>query len=71
MWYSLVLVDRRASLLGFFIGHNRGARCSTWSLMALNLDAVRLMSTADFYDAWDEILLGSDGADIVIQRLTV
>jgi hypothetical protein len=32
--------------------------------------AVRLMSVADLYDAWDEILRGSD-ADIVIQPLPV
>jgi hypothetical protein len=31
--------------------------------------AVRLMSVADLYDSLDEILLGSDEADIVIQRL--
>jgi hypothetical protein len=34
-------------------------------------DAVRLMSAAELYDALDEILLGSDDADIVIQRLPV
>jgi hypothetical protein len=33
------------------------------------LGADRLMFPADLYDALDEILLGSDDADIVIQRL--
>jgi hypothetical protein len=32
---------------------------------------VRLMFSADLYDALDEILLGCDDADIVIQRLPV
>jgi hypothetical protein len=34
-------------------------------------DAVRFMSIPDLYHSIDEILLGSDEADIVIQRLPV
>jgi hypothetical protein len=69
MWYSLVLIDRRASLLGFFVGHARGGTLLYVEPDGSISDAVRLMSAADLYDSIDEILLGRDEADIVIQRL--
>jgi hypothetical protein len=69
MWYSLIFINRRASLLGFFIGHARGGTLLYIRPNGSISDAVRLMSAADLYDALDDILLGSDAADLVIQRL--
>jgi hypothetical protein len=55
--------------LGFFIGHARGGTLLFIEPDGSIFSALRLMSIADLYDSLDEILLDSDYADIVIQRL--
>jgi hypothetical protein len=54
-----------------FIGHTRGGPLLYLGPDGSVSDAVCLTSSADLYDALDEILLGSGDADIVIQRLPV
>jgi hypothetical protein len=71
MWYSTVLVNPRASVLGFFIGHARGGTLLYLEADGSISDAGRFMSIPDLYDSIDEILLGRDDADIMIQRLPV
>jgi hypothetical protein len=65
MWYSLAFFDPDDDMMAVFFGHASGGMQPDGSIS----DAVRLMSSADLYDSLDEILLGSDEADIVIQRL--
>jgi hypothetical protein len=64
-------LESSASLLGFFVSHPRGGTLLYLQPDGSVSDAVRLMSAADLYDSIDEILLGSNDADIVIQRLPV
>jgi hypothetical protein len=52
--------------MGLFVGHTRGGTLLYVQPDGSIADAVRLMSCSDLYDALDEILLGSDEADIVI-----
>jgi hypothetical protein len=58
-------------MMAVFFGHARGGTLLYVQPDGSVSDAVRFMSCADLYDSIDEILLGRDDADIVIQRLPV
>jgi hypothetical protein len=69
MWYSLTFFDPDDDMMAVFFGNaSRGALPYVDSDGSVS-GAFRLMSPADLCDALDEILLSSDDADIVIQRL--